>query len=71
MLVREKEQIQMDGGKRWTESDKNRGRSREFSVESGMGSYQGLKNRPLCLAVYSGRDLTGLPSTDSHWGDQE
>lgn len=27
-----------------------------------------LKNGPLCLAVYGGRDLAGLPSTDSHRG---
>lgn len=27
-----------------------------------------LKNGPLCLAVYGGRDLVGLPSTDSHRG---
>lgn len=26
-----------------------------------------LKNGPLCLAVYGGRDLAGLPSTDSHY----
>lgn len=25
-----------------------------------------LKNGPLCLAVYGGRDLAGLPSPDSH-----
>lgn len=25
-----------------------------------------LKNGPLCLAVYGGRDLAGLPSADSH-----
>lgn len=25
-----------------------------------------LKNGPLCLAVYGGRDLAGLSSTDSH-----
>lgn len=27
-----------------------------------------LKNGPLCLAVYGGRDLAGLPSADSHRG---
>lgn len=27
-----------------------------------------LKNGPLCLAVYGGRDLAGLPSADSHQG---
>lgn len=25
-----------------------------------------LKNGPLCLVVYGGRDLAGLPSADSH-----
>lgn len=36
--------------------------------EGGSRWLPDLKNGPLCLAVYGGRDLAGLPSTDSHRG---
>lgn len=54
----------MDDRKWWTEADKGSGRSPGPRSEQGVGRL--LKNGPLCLAVYGGRDLAGLPSPDSH-----
>lgn len=47
----------------------------QWPIRAAVGTERGeggprrlplLKNGPLCLAVYGGRDLAGLPSTDSH-----
>lgn len=57
----------MDDRKWWTVSDKS---SRPNGTKRGRGPWRlpVLKNGPLCLAVYGGRDLAGLSSTDSHRG---
>jgi len=56
----------MDDRKRWTVSDKGGRRNGTGREGAAAQRLPVLKNGPLCLAVYGGRDLAGLPSTDSH-----
>lgn len=53
----------MDDREWWTEADKGSG---QVGFLQKGGGLLVLKNGPLCLAVYGGRDLAGLPSADSH-----